>query len=116
MKFPSLREYKAAISNTENINIPFFKSNTIKIFLNKRGSPYMSVGGFGAVFQFKDKNDNQYALKVFTRDAKGRAVRYKALHDTLQITKFPFMVDFHYVEKGIIVKGSKIVTLTILIK
>ncbi|MES0489661.1 MAG: hypothetical protein ABUK01_06705 [Leptospirales bacterium] len=101
MQYPALRTYLAAISDTENINIPFFKSNSMQIFLNSRGKPYMSVGGFGAVFKFKDKNENQYALKVFTRDAKGRAQRYKALHDTLQITKFPFMVDFQYVQDGL---------------
>lgn len=101
MQYPSLREYKAAISNTKNINIPFFTAKSIQIFLNKQGMPYMSVGGFGAVFQIKDKNENHYALKVFTRDAPGRAERYKALNDTLQITKFPFMVDFHYVGEGL---------------
>lgn len=101
MKYPSLREYKSAINDTGNINIPFFKSSSIKIFLNKRGLPYMSVGGFGAVFQFMDKNGAQYALKVFTRDAEGREKRYQALHNTLQITKFPFMVDFHYVPDGL---------------
>lgn len=106
MKYPALRAYKAAITDTNNINIPFFKSTTVKIFMNKRGQPFMSVGGFGAVFRLKDKNDNQYALKVFTRDIEGRAQRYTALHDTLKITRFPFMVDFHYVSDGLKV-GNK---------
>jgi hypothetical protein len=91
----------ATISNLENINIPFFKSKSMQIYLNRRGVPYMSVGGFGAVFRFKDKNNHQFALKCFTSHIKGRDERYKALHDTLQITKFPFMVDFQYVENGI---------------
>lgn len=107
MKYPDLRTYVAAIADTGNINIPFFQSNSMQIFLNRRGKPYMSVGGFGAVFKFKDKNDNQYALKVFTRDAAGRAERYQALHDTLQITKFPFMVDFQYVHDGLTVGSNK---------
>ncbi|MEM7180674.1 MAG: hypothetical protein AAF518_07165 [Spirochaetota bacterium] len=101
MKYPSLREYKAAIQNVNNINIPFFKRGSIQILLNRRGQPSMSVGGFGAVFQFKDSNGNRYALKVFTRDVAQRKERYQALHDTLQITKFPFMLDFHYLQDGL---------------
>jgi len=91
----------ATIANLDNINIPFFKSKSMQIYLNRRGVPYMSVGGFGAVFRFKDKNNHQYALKVFTSHVKGRDKRYSALHKTLQITKFPFMVDFQYVENGL---------------
>ncbi len=106
MKYPPLRAYIAAIKDKGNIKIPFFKSKSMQIFLNRRGAPYMSVGGFGAVFRYKDKNDNQYGLKVFTRDAPGRAERYQILHDTLQITKFPFMVDFQYVQEGIKVGNS----------
>ena len=87
----------AAIADTANINIPFFKSKSMQIYLNRRGQPYMSVGGFGAVFRFKDAHNLQYALKVFTRDVPGRGERYKILHDTLAITKFSFMVDFQYV-------------------
>ncbi len=106
MDFPPLRAYLAAIKDKKNIKIPFFQSKSMQIFLNRRGVPYMSVGGFGAVFRYKDKNDTQYALKVFTRDAPGRAARYKALHDTLGITKFPFMVDFQYVQEGVKVGNS----------
>ncbi|MCP4111458.1 MAG: hypothetical protein GY749_39010 [Desulfobacteraceae bacterium] len=91
----------AAVRDKNNINIPYFKSESMQMFLNRRGQPYMSVGGFGAVFRFKDKNETQYAFKVFTRDAPGRSERYQALHDTLQITRFPFMVDFQYVADGL---------------
>lgn len=101
MQFPNLRTYMAAVSDLKNINIPFFQSKSMQIYLNRRGVPYMSVGGFGVVFRFKDKQDNQFALKCFTSSAPGRAERYKALHDTLQITRFPFMVDFQYVDDGI---------------
>jgi len=66
----------------------------------------MSVGGFGAIFKFRDKNRREYAFKVFTRDVKGRAWRYEALHKTLQITQFPFMFDFHYVHEGFKMKGA----------
>ncbi|MDH5680765.1 MAG: hypothetical protein OEZ36_04195 [Spirochaetota bacterium] len=106
MDFPALRAYLAAVADKSNINIPFFQSKNMQIFLNRRGAPYMSVGGFGAVFRYKDSKDKQYAIKVFTRDAPGRAERYAALHNTFKITKFPFMVDFQYVEEGVKV-GSK---------
>lgn len=106
MQFPSLRAYMASISDLNNSNIPFFKSKSMQIYLNRRGVPYMSVGGFGAVFRFKDKKNHQFALKCFTSHVSGRAERYQALHDTLQITKFPFMVDFQYVQNGIQV-GNK---------
>lgn len=101
MKYPNLRAYMAAIADIKNINIPFFQSSSMQIYLNRRGVPYMSVGGFGAVFRFKDKQGRQYGLKCFTREVDGRAARYRALHDTLQITKFHFMVDFQYVEDGL---------------
>lgn len=101
MEYPNLRAYMAAIADIDNLNIPFFKSSSMQMYLNRRGVPYMSVGGFGAVFRFKDKQGRQYGLKCFTREVPGRAERYKALHDTLQITKFNFMVDFQYVEDGV---------------
>jgi len=89
MQYPSLRDYQNAIVNQSNFNIPFFQSESLEIFLNPRGYPFMFVGGFGAIFKFRDKNKREYALKVFTRDVPDRAERYQALHKTLQITKFP---------------------------
>ncbi len=106
MEYPPLRAYMASMMDAANLQIPFFQSQTMKIFLNRRGAPFMSVGGFGAVFRFKDAHDRQFALKVFTRDVPGRAERYRLLHDTLAITKFPFLVDFQYVEDGIKVGKS----------
>jgi len=106
MQYPSLRDYQNAIVNQKNFNIPFFQSESLEIFLNPRGYPFMFVGGFGAIFKFRDKNKREYAFKVFTRDVKDRAERYEALHKTLQITKFPFMADFHYVHEGFTVKGT----------
>ena len=105
MQYPSLRDYQNAIVNQKNFNIPFFQSESLEIFLNPRGYPFMFVGGFGAIFKFRDKNKREYAFKVFTRDVKGRAWRYEALHKTLQITQFPFMFDFHYVHEGFKMKG-----------
>ncbi|MDM8544703.1 SUMF1/EgtB/PvdO family nonheme iron enzyme [Desulfococcaceae bacterium HSG9] len=105
MQYPSLRDYQNAIVNQNNFNIPFFQSESLEIFLNPRGYPFMFVGGFGAIFKFRDKNKREYAFKVFTRDVKDRAKRYEALHKTLQITQFPFMADFHYVHEGFTVKG-----------
>jgi len=106
MQYPSLRDYQNAIINQKKFNIPFFQSESLEIFLNPRGYPFMFVGGFGAIFKFRDKNKREYAFKVFTRDVKDRAERYKALHKTLQITQFPFMADFHYVHDGFTVKGT----------
>ncbi|MDM8541729.1 SUMF1/EgtB/PvdO family nonheme iron enzyme [Desulfococcaceae bacterium HSG9] len=106
MQYPSLRDYQNAIVNQNNFNIPFFQSESLEIFLNPRGYPFMFVGGFGAIFKFRDKNKREYAFKVFTRDVKNRAERYEALHKTLQITQFPFMADFHYVHEGFKVKGT----------
>ncbi|MDM8541732.1 DUF1566 domain-containing protein [Desulfococcaceae bacterium HSG9] len=106
MQYPSLRDYQNAIVNQNNFNIPFFQSESLEIFLNPRGYPFMFVGGFGAIFKFRDKNKREYAFKVFTRDVKDRAERYEALHKTLQITQFPFMADFHYVHEGFRVKGT----------
>ncbi|MBI2569819.1 MAG: hypothetical protein HYV63_22680 [Candidatus Schekmanbacteria bacterium] len=104
--YPPLRAYLEAVKDRANVRIPFFRRESMQIFLNRRGSPFMSVGGAGAVFRYQDEEGNQYALKVFTSGAPGRADRYRALHETLQITKFPFMVDFQYVEEGIQV-GSR---------
>ncbi|MDM8541733.1 SUMF1/EgtB/PvdO family nonheme iron enzyme [Desulfococcaceae bacterium HSG9] len=106
MQYPSLRDYQNTIVNQNNFNIPFFQSESLEIFLNPRGYPFMFVGGFGAIFKFRDKNKREYAFKVFTRDVKDRAERYEALHKTLQITKFPFMADFNYVHEGFKVKGE----------
>ena len=106
MQYPSLRDYQNAIINRNNFHIPFFQSESLEIFLNPRGYPFMYVGGFGAIFKFRDKNKREYAFKVFTRDVKDRGRRYEALHKTLQITQFPFMADFHYVHDGLTVKGA----------
>ncbi len=49
MQYPSLRDCQNAIVNQNNFNIPFFQSESLEIFLNPRGYPFMFVGGCGSL-------------------------------------------------------------------
>ncbi len=106
MQYPSLRDYQNAIINQNNFNIPFFQGESLEIFLNPRGYPFMFTGGFGAIFKFRDKDKREYAFKVFTRDVPDRGERYQALNDALQSAQLSFMADFHYVPEGLRMKGE----------
>ncbi len=74
---------------------------------NSIGLPSTRCGSFATVFHLRSPDHNaQWALKCFTRQVADLRRRYDAIGSHLKgHAKLPFMVDFRYLEEGILVRG-----------
>ena len=71
------------------------------------GLPMVWAGGFADVFKiYNGDTANTWALKCFTKEVAGQAKRYEQISAHLERVQLPFMVEFHYLEKGIRVRGE----------
>lgn len=67
--------------------------------------PKAICGNFAAVFQLKTSHD-KFAVKCFLKDSPARDQRYALLSSTLNRLNLPFMIDFQYIIKGMVVNGK----------
>jgi alpha-beta hydrolase superfamily lysophospholipase len=69
------------------------------------GLPRPYSGGAADVYQMQCP-DGTWAVKCFTREVHGLHERYQAISDHLRSSQRAFMVEFYYLERGILVKGA----------
>ena len=73
---------------------------------NALGIPMPYSGNFADVYQVRCPNGSRWAVKCFTREAKGLRERYLEISRHLLQVKLPFAVDFTYLDQGIRVAGK----------
>lgn len=70
------------------------------------GLPMPYSGSFADVYEFNcPASKRKWALKCFTREVAGLRERYSEISAYLKQVNLPFMVDFHYLDPGIKVRG-----------
>ncbi|MBY0525969.1 MAG: alpha/beta hydrolase [Gemmataceae bacterium] len=74
--------------------------------LNALGLPWPRSGNSADVYKLTCPNDQVWAVKCFTREVRGLHDRYQAISDHLQKRQLPFMVEFHYLDQGIRIRGN----------
>src|SRR5947209_6629769 len=105
MAWPEAMDYNDAIQNPETC----FANEDLRRAapaLNNLGLPVVCSGAFAAVYQLAGADGRVWAVKCFTRQVHGLRERYQAVSAHLAQAKLPFMVDFQYLEKGILVRGK----------
>src|SRR5438045_2268873 len=105
MAWPEATDYNEAIQNPATC----FADEDLRQSqpaVNVLGLPVLCSGNFAAVYQMTHPDGRAWAVKCFTRAVPGLRERYQAISAHLAQTKLPFMVDFQYLEKGVLVRGQ----------
>ncbi|MCX8139107.1 MAG: hypothetical protein N3E46_05450, partial [Gemmataceae bacterium] len=104
MTWPIDLDYQETIQHPKRcFQDPDLKEGQVTV--NNLGMPKPISGAFGIVFQVTSPNGQRWAVKCFTREVPSLRERYQAISEHLQRVRLPCMVDFHYLDSGILVRG-----------
>ncbi len=108
MAYPTITDYSAAMQNLRwNVSDEELQQGQVAL-LDALGLPAPCAGGYAAVYKVHcPATGNTWAVKCFTKDVKGQRERYGEIGACLKQAQLPFMVDFQYIEPGILVGGQR---------
>ena len=105
MTWPQATDYNAAVQNPQLC----FRDDDLRqgqaagaLF----GLPCPHSGNFADVYQIQSADNQSWAVKCFTRPVTNLHQRYQAISGHLRQTQRAFMVEFHYLEEGICIRGQ----------
>lgn len=105
MAWPQATDYNAAIQNPQVcFGDPDLRAG--QAVGDMLGLPRPHSGNFADVYQVQGSNGQSWAVKCFTREVHDLQSRYQAISGHLDQNQRPFMVDFHYLEQGIRIRGQ----------
>src|SRR5262249_25570210 len=104
MAWPQPTDYNAAVQNPASSfadpDLPQGQAGT-----NLLGLPRLHAGNFADVYQIQGADGQSWAVKCFTREVPGLALRYRALSQHLGRARRPFLVDFSFLDEGVRILG-----------
>ncbi len=111
MPWPQPTDYNAAIQNPA---VCFADADLRQgqVAGDLFGLPRPHSGNFADVYQVQGPSSAEsggrpaWAVKCFTREVHGLQARYQAISEHLERYHRPFMVDFRYLEQGILIGGQ----------
>jgi WD40 repeat protein len=104
MNWPAHADYQDAIQNPEICFAePTLKASTVKC--DMLGLPRVMSGNFASVYEVSTGPD-RWAIRCFVRQVMGQQGRYARLSQHLANVSLPYLVDFDYILKGILVRGD----------
>ena len=105
MPWPQSQDYNEAIQSPRLcFNDPELQEG--RAVTSHLGLPMPRSGNFADVYEFNcPASKRKWAIKCFTREVAGLRERYSEISAYLKQVNLPFMVDFHYLEPGIKVRG-----------
>jgi pimeloyl-ACP methyl ester carboxylesterase len=104
MTWPNATDYNAAVQNPQLC----FRDEDLRqgqAVGDLFGLPRPHSGNFADVYQIQGADGQSWAVKCFTRPVSGLQARYQAISEHLQQTQRAFMVEFHFQEEGICLRG-----------
>jgi len=105
MPWPQSIDYNAAIQNPALCFAdPELREG--QVATDPLGLPRPHSGNMADVYQIQGAAGQSWAVKCFTREVHGLRERYQAISDHLEECQRAFMVDFHYLDEGIRIKGQ----------
>ncbi|HWG42439.1 MAG TPA: hypothetical protein VN688_06590 [Gemmataceae bacterium] len=105
MTWPQATDYNAAVQNP----LVCFRDDDLRqgqVVGDLFGLPRPHSGNFADVYQIQGADNQSWAIKCFTRPVAGLHQRYQAICEHLRQTQRAFMVEFHYLEEGICIRGQ----------
>ena len=104
MTWPTHTDYQDAIQNP----LICFAEDDLKAgtaACDMLGLPRVTSGNFASVYELSAA-DKRFAVRCFVRQVMGQQGRYARLCEHLGKLKMPWLVDFNYYLKGIMVRGE----------
>jgi hypothetical protein len=104
MNWPTHTDYQDAIQNP----LICFSEDELKAgtaACDMLGLPRVTSGNFASVYELS-ANGKRSAVRCFVRQVMGQQGRYARLCEYLGKVKMPWLVDFNYYLKGILVRGE----------
>lgn len=104
MNWPTHTDYQDSIQNPGVA----FQEPTLKqgeIVCDMLGLPRVMSGNFASVYEMRG-TDGRWAIRCFVRQVPGQQGRYARLSQYLNGLTLPYLVNFEYLLKGILVKGE----------
>jgi WD40 repeat protein/serine/threonine protein kinase len=104
MPWPHSQDYNEAIQNPSScFSDPDLRQG--EVVCNAMGLPVPCSGNFADVYAVSTAQ-GKWAVKCFTRQIPGLRERYQQISLFLEQVKLPFMVDFTFLERGVLVQGD----------
>ena len=104
MSWPTPQDYNEALQNPRlNFEDADLLAGTPE--LTALGLPRPITGGFASVYSVRS-GSRRWAVRCFLRDFPDHQERYAEIARHLAAARLPYTVDFHFLEKGIRVRGS----------
>jgi pimeloyl-ACP methyl ester carboxylesterase len=105
MAWPQATDYAAAVQNPA-VSFSDADLRQGQVVGDLLGLPRPHSGNFADVYQIQGPGGQAWAVKCFTREVHNLQGRYQAISEHLAQHPRAFMVDFHYQEQGICVRGQ----------
>jgi hypothetical protein len=105
MTWPHATDYNAAVQNPRLC----FRDDDLRqgqAASDLFGLPRPHSGNFADVYQIQDTRGQSWAVKCFTRPVAGLHPRYQAISEHLRQAQRAFMVEFHFLDEGICIRGQ----------
>ncbi|MGH2443129.1 MAG: hypothetical protein ACRDFX_08200, partial [Chloroflexota bacterium] len=104
MPWPTPQEYNEAIQNPRaNCSDPELAAGTPEV--TALGLPRPVTGNFASVYRIRCGN-RDWAVRCFWREYADMRQRYEAISRYLAALDLPYTVEFHYLERGIRIRGT----------
>src|SRR5262245_13679301 len=104
MPWPHSQDYNEAVQNPSSC----FRDPELRlgeVVCNAMGLPVPCSGNFADVYAVSTAQ-RKWAVKCFTRQIPGLRERYQQISLYLEQVKLPFIVDFTFLEPGILLHGD----------
>jgi len=97
--YPIEEDYNTAIKNLGH-RLNKLKTLSLSYVPQKsnKNEPFRYSGNFSVVYKLKDKNDNYYAIKCFTRQIQDGLFRYKKISECFEQLNCDYFVNYEYLE------------------
>jgi pimeloyl-ACP methyl ester carboxylesterase len=105
MPWPQPTDYNAAMQNPA-LSLTDPELRQARVVTNALGLPSLHSGNFADVYQLRGADGQSWAVKCFTREVPGLALRYRSVSEHLRRVRRPFLVDFTWLEQGVRVRGE----------
>jgi hypothetical protein len=106
MSWPLSQDYNEAVQNPASAFAdPELRQS--EAVVNALGLPLPRSGNFADVYEMRSTaSTRKWAVKCFTREVRGLRERYREISAYLRQVNLPFMVDFHYLDQGVRIRGQ----------
>lgn len=102
--WPTLSDYQEAIQNPKScFSDPELRSGIPTT--DKLGLPKPVTGGFASVYEMKC-GGRKFAVRCFLRHIADIEQRYSIISNHLKQSRLQFMVDFKFINRGIMIRGQ----------